>query len=361
MCSDCDCNIRVVQVAGGGGGLATVATTSGIQGNGAAGTPVKENFDGLPAGTGVINGVVVSTSNQPDGATVTPGAIVSAACEQVQDCVAPAISQFATYNDVGDAFTLKGVDALSDVDTSTTAPTSGQALVWNGANWVPGSILSTCEQVQDCMSAALPFATYDDAGNSFSLNGINAHSDVDTATTAPVAGQVLQWDGTNWVPATSASGGAPDIQMVTTASSTTVSPLPTVNTAGIAPTNMSYTNPFAGASAKLLITFKFGEMRVRFPDEIHNCAMRGNCRVNGVTQNPPADHDRRWSVTALTGGVFEITTATKDFDYTMTLAAGATVTLQLDYDYDINVAPSAGNNGRVLCEPATIRVVAWKV
>ena len=33
------------------------------------------------------------------------------------------------------AFTI---DFLSDVDTSTTAPTTGQVLKWNGTNWVPG-------------------------------------------------------------------------------------------------------------------------------------------------------------------------------------------------------------------------------
>ena len=31
---------------------------------------------------------------------------------------------------------------LADVDTTTAAPASGQALVWNGTNWVPGSVAS---------------------------------------------------------------------------------------------------------------------------------------------------------------------------------------------------------------------------
>jgi len=30
------------------------------------------------------------------------------------------------------------IDALNDVDTSTTAPTTNQCLIWNGVNWVPG-------------------------------------------------------------------------------------------------------------------------------------------------------------------------------------------------------------------------------
>ena len=32
------------------------------------------------------------------------------------------------------------INALSDVDTVTTTPTNGQALLWNGTNWIPGSV-----------------------------------------------------------------------------------------------------------------------------------------------------------------------------------------------------------------------------
>lgn len=39
-------------------------------------------------------------------------------------------------------YTTSSVNALADVDTVTTAPTSGQALVWNGTNWIPGSVAS---------------------------------------------------------------------------------------------------------------------------------------------------------------------------------------------------------------------------
>ena len=33
-----------------------------------------------------------------------------------------------------------GINTLTDVDTITAAPTTGQALVWNGTTWVPGSV-----------------------------------------------------------------------------------------------------------------------------------------------------------------------------------------------------------------------------
>jgi len=35
------------------------------------------------------------------------------------------------------------IDALSDVNTTTTAPSSGQALVWDGTLWKPGSVASS--------------------------------------------------------------------------------------------------------------------------------------------------------------------------------------------------------------------------
>ena len=37
---------------------------------------------------------------------------------------------------------------------------------------------------------------------------IDTHSDVDTTTSAPSAGEVLKWDGSNWVPAADGGGGA---------------------------------------------------------------------------------------------------------------------------------------------------------
>jgi hypothetical protein len=37
-------------------------------------------------------------------------------------------------------YTTSSVNALADVDTITAAPTSGQALLWSGTNWIPGTI-----------------------------------------------------------------------------------------------------------------------------------------------------------------------------------------------------------------------------
>ena len=84
---------------------------------------------------------------------------------------------------------------LTDVDLATAAPTTGQLLSWDGSNWVPATDADTI---------------YDDTalqGQVDSIPVINALGDiagVDLATAAPTTGQLLSWDGSNWVPATDA-------------------------------------------------------------------------------------------------------------------------------------------------------------
>lgn len=81
------------------------------------------------------------------------------------------------------------IDALADVDTSTVAPTNGQALVWDStaSQWEPGTV-----------SGGGSVASIDDIG------------DVDTTTVAPTDGQALVWDNTaqQWEPGTVSGGGA---------------------------------------------------------------------------------------------------------------------------------------------------------
>ena len=136
-----------------------------------------------------------------DGTNWAP--VAQFTCEQVQDCLAASLP-FATYNDATNDWTLGSVDFHSDVDTTTTVPVVGNVLSWDGTNWVPATSALSCEAVQDCLAASFPFATYNDATNDWTLGSVNSHSDVDTVTTAPVVGNVLSWDGTNWVPAASA-------------------------------------------------------------------------------------------------------------------------------------------------------------
>lgn len=78
------------------------------------------------------------------------------------------------------------IDDLTDVDTSTVAPTDGQVLAWDNiaGQWEPATVAG--------------------GGGPIAIDDL---TDVDTSTAAPTLGQVLKWDGANWVPGTDISGG----------------------------------------------------------------------------------------------------------------------------------------------------------
>lgn len=112
------------------------------------------------------------------------------------------------------------VDALSDVDTTTSAPSSGQALVWNGSNFVPNTVGSTLtvQEEGSALSNAATILNFVGSGVTASGSGgtktitiggsIDDLSDVDITSNAPSTGQILKWDGTNFVPGTDNSGSA---------------------------------------------------------------------------------------------------------------------------------------------------------
>lgn len=127
----------------------------------------------------------------------------------------------------------KSIDMFADVDVSSATPTNGQALVYDaGAQvWKPGDV-ATDGGGGDVGGGAATFTDLTDtpadygglSGGFLKVNGtadgieivaafsIDQLSDVDTTTTAPTSGQVLKWNGTNWVPAadSTAGGGSTD-------------------------------------------------------------------------------------------------------------------------------------------------------
>jgi hypothetical protein len=87
------------------------------------------------------------------------------------------------------------IDDLDDVDTSSTTPNNNQTLKWDGTNWVP----APDENTDTTYSAGTGLAL---SGTTFSLNSpIGGLIDVDTTTILPTNGQLLKFNGTNWVPA----------------------------------------------------------------------------------------------------------------------------------------------------------------
>jgi hypothetical protein len=79
---------------------------------------------------------------------------------------------------------------LGDVDLTTTPPGTGQALTWNGTNWVPQTILGGVTSFNTRTGAVVP------AADDYSLDQL---SDVDVSTAPPTAGQVLTYNNNKWV------------------------------------------------------------------------------------------------------------------------------------------------------------------
>ena len=127
-----------------------------------------------------------------------------------------------------------GIDDLTDVDTTTTPPTDGQALIWNNVNgeWVPGDV-SVAQSLDDLTDVDLT-STPPVSNDVLVYNGTNwvpgsqaasidDLTDVDTTTSAPANGEVLAWDGTNWVP-TANSVTSNSIDDLTDVDTSTVAP-----------------------------------------------------------------------------------------------------------------------------------------
>jgi|TARA_B100001094_G_scaffold85289_1_gene81677 hypothetical protein len=125
------------------------------------------------------------------------------------------------------ADTNKSIGMFSDVDLATAVPQDGQALVWDNGNstWKPGDVqaggggggggATAFLGLSDTPTSFTGFSNYfvtvnaGSTGLAFSQTpgSVNVLSDVDTVTTPPTAGQVLKWNGSNWVPAADATSG----------------------------------------------------------------------------------------------------------------------------------------------------------
>ena len=136
------------------------------------------------------------------------------------------------------------LDHLSDVDTSTVAPTDGQALIWDNGNgeWKPGNVDVTSSDLDmggnkvlfanmyategDLPSATtyhgmfahvhstgagyfahagswVKLANYSDIPSVYTDSAVDTHLNISTAT----ANQVLSWNGTDYVWVAQSSGG----------------------------------------------------------------------------------------------------------------------------------------------------------
>ena len=115
---------------------------------------------------------------------------------------------------------IGSIDTLSDVDTTTNAPSTGQVLKWDGSNWIPqndaagsGGISLTDLSVGSEGSASGDGAiSYNNSLGVFTYTPPDINSSVDTHLNQsnPTSGYVLSWNGSDyaWV-AQTGGGGTP--------------------------------------------------------------------------------------------------------------------------------------------------------
>ncbi len=160
-------------------------------------------------GSGAVTSVngqtgVVTVEELPDYSTATTGQILT-------------ISGSSPSWEVP-ALKVRTLDSLSDVsyfdpvDFSFGPPAPGKVLTaQSGGTWayqdptVKALTAGSNVTITDNGSGSFEIAASGSSGGGASA--INDLSDVDTATAGPTIGDVLEWDGANWTPATPSSGG----------------------------------------------------------------------------------------------------------------------------------------------------------
>jgi hypothetical protein len=88
---------------------------------------------------------------------------------------------------------------LSDVIVDSPPPVTGQALVFSGGVWVPGSVATKLSDLSDVF---LPDSPPPDIGQVLMWDGTqwtNDNTSFIPTITSPHAGQILIWNGTNWI------------------------------------------------------------------------------------------------------------------------------------------------------------------
>ena len=163
-----------------------------------------------------------SLGNAPSAAS-TPGYFFT-----VDGDATPYVNMNITTGGVGDSRVkllteYSGIDALADVDTTTTAPTSNQVLKWNGTNWVPADDTAGAgeQNIFATISADTGNTTANSASDTLTITGgTNIATSItgdtltvdfngtltttlaaltDTDVTGIVQGDSLYWNGTDWV------------------------------------------------------------------------------------------------------------------------------------------------------------------
>ncbi|MFD3276498.1 hypothetical protein [Aquirufa echingensis] len=216
-----------VQLAGDLGGTAAAPIVAKLQGatlsssSPTTGQVLKYN------GTAWVPDAVVLAEAQTlslSGTTVTlSGTNSSVTLPAVGDATSSATGKVQLAGDLGGVATAPNVVKIQGIPVSNTAPAIGQVLKYDGTSYVPNSSILAETQVLSLSgstlsisgtssSVVLPSSTSSsvglmqlagDLGGTATVPKVVGIQGIPVATTTPVTGQVLKYDGTNYVPSNS--------------------------------------------------------------------------------------------------------------------------------------------------------------
>ncbi len=218
-----------VQLAGDLGGTASAPTIARLQGatlsssSPTTGQVLKYN------GTAWVPDAVVLAEAQTlslSGTTVTlSGTNSSVTLPAVGDATASATGKVQLAGDLGGVATAPSVVRIQGIPVSATIPTVGQVLKYDGTNYVPNNSIMTETQTLGLSgstltisgtgsSVVLPVAVdatsstngvvrlAGDLGGTAAAPLVSKLQGKTLSSTAPTTGQVLKYDGSQWIPST---------------------------------------------------------------------------------------------------------------------------------------------------------------
>ena len=165
--------------------LTSVSVGAGLQGNGTSGSPVAANLDTLPDASGALAGGTKVVISGGDGQLATSAQLAALIASDVSSSMAKgdliagtnvsfsgtatsrligagnltidvsgAAPTGAAGGDLNGSFPNPTVDGIQGTPVSSTAPTSGQALVFNGTSYVPVTVIPFAPQTTPLPTSA---------------------------------------------------------------------------------------------------------------------------------------------------------------------------------------------------------------
>lgn len=180
-------------VSAGGGDIEIAPDTTGglvVRGNSTDGK-IKLNC------TANTHGVTIQSPPHADAATYSL-ILPSGAGTAGQVLTSQGGAQL-TWEDAGTGGGATSIDDLTDVDTSTTAPTNGQVLEWDGTNWVPadatgGGGSASLDPLFSAVTVLTPFDNETNGASTWTSYG--STSPVWTANSSTISNTLTRWGGT---------------------------------------------------------------------------------------------------------------------------------------------------------------------